>query len=124
METEKNASNPFIIAIKSKKFKIKRRKKNEETNTNIQNKIKNKTLIKMKNKKKKKLKITKKIVNKKIILLPTTNSEHSELVDKYLKQLTDLEIIILNIAQEELCTSYNIEKSIGYLKWLDKENGK
>ena len=66
----------------------------------------------------------KKIVNKKIILLPTTNSEHSELVDKYLKQLTDLEIIILNIAQEELCTSYNIEKSIGYLKWLDKENGK
>lgn len=132
MESETKL-NPFIIASKSKKFKIKRRGKKEikEKQNNdsavkslegkINNKINDKIKIKVK---KKKLKLTKKIMKKNIILLPTTNSEHSTLVDEYLSQLTDLEKTILEIAQNHLDTSYNIEKSIGFLKWLEKKNEK
>ena len=137
MESE-NKLNPFIIASKSKKFKIKRRGK--KTTSNGKDKLSckdklsgkdklsdevRKAKIKTKTKgKKKKLKLTKKIKNKQIILLPTTNSEHSTLVNKYLSQLTELEKTILDIAQNHLDSSYNIEKSIGYLKWLEKTTEK
>ena len=39
-------------------------------------------------------------------------------VDNYIKQLNEKEKIVLKIAQEHLGTSFNIEKSIGYKKWL------
>ena len=43
-----------------------------------------------------------------------------EIIDKYLESLTDIEKIALKIAQEDLGSSFNIEKSIGFLKWLKK----
>tara|TARA_Y100000992_G_C20989960_1_gene361449 strand:- start:124 stop:282 length:159 start_codon:yes stop_codon:yes gene_type:complete len=42
------------------------------------------------------------------------------MVKKYVKSLTDMEKIALTIAKEDLGSSFNIEKSIGYLSWLKK----
>ena len=41
-------------------------------------------------------------------------------VKKYIDQLNALEKKALNIAIEDLGSSFNIEKSIGYLSWLKK----
>ena len=43
-----------------------------------------------------------------------------EIVDKYLASLNEIEKIALKIAEEDLGSSFNIEKSIGFLKWLKK----
>tara|TARA_B100000902_G_scaffold205830_1_gene196198 strand:- start:171 stop:326 length:156 start_codon:yes stop_codon:yes gene_type:complete len=43
-----------------------------------------------------------------------------EVVDRYLASLNEIEKIALKIAQEDLGSSFNIEKSIGFLKWLKK----
>jgi|TARA_B100001142_G_C14120835_1_gene572942 hypothetical protein len=43
-----------------------------------------------------------------------------EIVDRYLASLNEIEKIALKIAQEDLGSSFNIEKSIGFLKWLKK----
>ena len=40
------------------------------------------------------------------------------LIDDYIKQLNEKEKIVFKIAKEHLGTSFNIEKSIGYKKWL------
>ena len=40
------------------------------------------------------------------------------LIDDYIQQLNEEEKIVLKIAKEHLGTSFNIEKSIGYKKWL------
>ena len=39
-------------------------------------------------------------------------------IDDYIQQLSDMEKIVFEIAKEHLGTSFNIEKSIGYKKWL------
>ena len=39
---------------------------------------------------------------------------------KYIKQLSLMEKKALEIAKEDLGSSFNIEKSIGYLSWLKK----
>ena len=41
-------------------------------------------------------------------------------VKKYIKSLTELEKKALTIAKEDLGSSFNIEKRIGYLSWLKK----
>ena len=41
-----------------------------------------------------------------------------ETIDKYLASLNEIEKVALKIAQEDLGSSFNIEKSIGFLKWL------
>ena len=41
-------------------------------------------------------------------------------VTKYIKQLSLMEKKALEIAKEDLGSSFNIEKSIGYLSWLKK----
>ena len=43
-----------------------------------------------------------------------------EIIDRYLKSLTDIEKIAMEIAKEDLGTSFNIEKSIGFLNWKKK----
>tara|TARA_X000000368_G_scaffold414580_1_gene404722 strand:- start:627 stop:782 length:156 start_codon:yes stop_codon:yes gene_type:complete len=43
-----------------------------------------------------------------------------DIISKYLNSLNDIEKIALNIAKEDLGSSFNIEKSIGFLKWLKK----
>tara|TARA_X000000950_G_scaffold32747_1_gene35203 strand:+ start:3069 stop:3260 length:192 start_codon:yes stop_codon:yes gene_type:complete len=39
-------------------------------------------------------------------------------VKEYIKTLTDMELQTLEIAIDHLESSFNIEKSIGYVKWL------
>lgn len=43
-----------------------------------------------------------------------------EIIKEYLNSLTEIEKIALKIAKEDLGTSFNIEKSIGFLKWIKK----
>ena len=43
-----------------------------------------------------------------------------EIIDKYLETLNHIEKIALQIAKEDLGTSFNIEKSIGFLNWIKK----
>jgi len=43
-----------------------------------------------------------------------------EIIDKYLETLNEIEKIALQIAKEDLGTSFNIEKSIGFLNWIKK----
>ena len=40
------------------------------------------------------------------------------LIDDYIQQLNEKEKIVFEIAKEHLGTSFNVEKSIGYKKWL------
>ena len=43
-----------------------------------------------------------------------------DIIQMYLNSLTNIEKIALKIAEEDLDTSFNIEKSIGFLNWLKK----
>jgi len=40
------------------------------------------------------------------------------LVDEYISSLSELEVIALKIAKEDLQTSFDIRKSIGFNNWL------
>ena len=44
-----------------------------------------------------------------------------ETINKYLASLNEIEKIALKIAKEDLGSSFNIEKSIGYISWLVKQ---
>tara|TARA_B100001123_G_C14712717_1_gene789819 strand:- start:416 stop:562 length:147 start_codon:yes stop_codon:yes gene_type:complete len=44
------------------------------------------------------------------------------LVEKYIKQLSEDEKKILEIATKQLKTSFNIKKSIGFINWLKVTN--
>lgn len=49
--------------------------------------------------------------------------ETAELIEKYIKSLNEFEIEAMNIAKKMLETSFDIEKSIGFLKFKkDYEN--
>tara|TARA_B100001540_G_C15688980_1_gene588380 strand:+ start:327 stop:485 length:159 start_codon:yes stop_codon:yes gene_type:complete len=43
--------------------------------------------------------------------------DQSSDISAYIKQLNDLERIVLNIAQEHLGSSFQITKSIGFINW-------
>jgi len=43
-----------------------------------------------------------------------------ETTDKYLQSLNDTEKIAIKIAKEDLGSSFDIEKSIGFLNWINK----
>lgn len=45
--------------------------------------------------------------------------DNQKKINKYIEQLTPQEKMVLNIAREHLETSFDIEKSIGYLKWRE-----
>ena len=47
-------------------------------------------------------------------------SYSKETITKYLETLNNIEKIALQIAKEDLGTSFNIEKSIGFLNWIKK----
>ena len=53
--------------------------------------------------------------------IKSTNSEYNDTVHEYLNQLNNLEKTVLDIAQKELKTTFNIQKSIGFLNWLDNK---
>jgi hypothetical protein len=46
----------------------------------------------------------------------------SELTELYLNQLGEKELIAYNIAIELLGSSFNLELSIGYIKWYKEYN--
>lgn len=48
------------------------------------------------------------------------NNHENLLVQQYMEQLSDTEKRALIIAHQQLETSFDIEKSIGFLKWKKK----
>ena len=50
------------------------------------------------------------------------DSEKIDLVKKYIDSLTEIEKKAMYIAQTQLASSFDIEKSIGFLQWKDAYN--
>jgi hypothetical protein len=50
-----------------------------------------------------------------------TESEH-EITTRYINEMSDKEKVAFNIASEHLGSSFNLIKSIGFQKWLKKNN--
>ena len=75
------------------------------------------------NKAKSKPKIKFKIVQpkKEINEITEINSEDQE-VTEFINQLTDIEKLALKIAKEQLESSFDIKKSIGFIEWKSKIN--
>ena len=46
----------------------------------------------------------------------------NKLIDEYIKSLSKDDLKVLQIAKDELETSFNIQKSIGLKKWIQKNN--
>jgi hypothetical protein len=51
----------------------------------------------------------------------TTATEETEEIKEYLCQMNDKEKVAYQIAVEYLGSSFNLEKSIGFQKWLKKK---
>ena len=63
------------------------------------------------------------MILKELIILISKNmppKKNTSNVQKYINSLSNLEKKALSIAKEDLGSSFNIEKSIGYLSWLKK----
>ena len=43
-----------------------------------------------------------------------------EIINKYMNSLNELQKVALKIAKEDLGSSFNIGKSIGFLNWIKK----
>lgn len=54
----------------------------------------------------------------------SNKSNNINLIEEYKESLTEQERIVLQIAIEHLESSFDIEKSIGFLEWLSKHNEK
>ena len=54
----------------------------------------------------------------------SNKSNNINLIEEYKESLSEQERIVLQIAIEHLESSFDIEKSIGYLEWLSKHNEK
>lgn len=48
------------------------------------------------------------------------NKKHPLNISSYVKSLNNIEKRALEIAKEDLGSSFDLEKSIGYLSWLKK----
>ena len=46
-----------------------------------------------------------------------SKTEKNELIEEYLGQLNKSQLIALKIAEEHLESSFDIERTIGFLKW-------
>lgn len=53
-----------------------------------------------------------------------TNTKMSKLFQEYIESLTKQEKLALEIAKEMLGTSFDMERCIGYNKWLKSKNNK
>ena len=45
---------------------------------------------------------------------------NKEIIIQYINSLNELQKLALKIAKEDLGSSFNIEKSIGFLNWIKK----
>jgi hypothetical protein len=52
---------------------------------------------------------------------PETTAKNDKDIDDYITQLSPQEKLVLKIAQEHLASSFNIEKSIGFIAWKNKQ---
>jgi len=53
------------------------------------------------------------------------NTKHTgsdEMLRQYVEQLTEIEQIVLDIAKDQLESSFSLEKSIGFMEWCKKKN--
>jgi hypothetical protein len=48
--------------------------------------------------------------------------KNSDNIEKYISQLTDKEKVALKKAKEILGDSFNIQKSLGFIKWISNNN--
>ena len=44
-----------------------------------------------------------------------------ELIEEYINTLSPLELQVMKIAKEDLETSFDIRKSIGFISWIKKK---
>ena len=59
------------------------------------------------------------------IIKPNLNDEsEEELIKDYLEQLTESQLIALKIAEEQLESSFDITRTIGFLKWKKEKEYK
>lgn len=65
-----------------------------------------------------KKRIIKKRKKKKVTEVNTKKKSTKEIIEEYISTLSELELKTMEIASTHLKTSFNIEKSIGYKKWL------
>lgn len=79
------------------------------------------TKLKVKRKQKKKKKSLRKKADLAHESSNQTNSNDTKETQAYISQMSPLEKKIYEIAIEELKTSFNIEKSIGFLKWKQEQ---
>ena len=61
-------------------------------------------------------KIDKVIVKGKVTV--KRKKKYKNKIDEYISQMSEQERLVLKIATEHLGTSFDIEKSIGYLNWI------
>ena len=52
---------------------------------------------------------------------PETTAKNDKDIDDYITQLSPQEKLVLKIAQEHFASSFNIEKSIGFMKWSENQ---
>jgi hypothetical protein len=50
----------------------------------------------------------------------TSMTEMEELIEIYINELSEQEKLVLDIAKDHLGSSFVIEKSIGFIEWLQK----
>ena len=62
------------------------------------------------------LKIDIKIYNYILLKMPY----NKEIIIQYINSLNEIQKLALKIAKEDLGSSFNIEKSIGFLNWINK----
>ena len=86
----------------------------KSTGSNIKADIKNKNSDLMDNKDNKDNKD-----NIDTIINQLSNKYNDVNIDNYLKSLSEQDLIVLQIAVTHLQSSFNLEKSIGYLNWLN-----
>jgi hypothetical protein len=53
--------------------------------------------------------------------METSNNAHSDPVESYLQSLSAIELKALEIAKTQLQSSFSVEKSIGYIEWVKKQ---
>ena len=63
-----------------------------------------------------------KLLYKLINIIYIMENENSEAQNEYIKTLKPIELIALNIAKQNLETSFCLEKSIGFLNYLKNIN--
>jgi hypothetical protein len=45
-----------------------------------------------------------------------------EMIRSYISQLTEQELLVLEIARDHLGSSFDISKSIGFINWIEKQD--